>query len=100
MEHFDAKTFVQNPSAPSFLQRLEGNLGSSPNGIETLVDTNELDIYGEDVKNTSSVDYIYFGNQSGKIYSIHNITDKGNPFFRLDKEHVAVYNVNGYNYTG
>jgi hypothetical protein len=98
--HLAAKTFVSNPSAPSFLHRLEGNVAPSPNGIETLVDTNELDIYGEQVLNRSSVDYIYFGTGSTKNYKIHNITDKGNPYFKLDTDHLSFYSVLGYNYTG
>lgn len=98
-EHFGANTFVANPDAPNFLQRLEGKLNASINGIETLVDTEELYVYGEDVLNRSSVDYIYFGSRSTKNYKIRNITDDGNPYFQLDEEHLNFYNVLGHNYT-
>lgn len=99
-EHLEKKTYVASPLAPSFLSRLEGDLSASAFGIETLVDTNELYIYGEDIRNRSSVDYIYFGSQITTNYRIRNITNQGNEYFLLDSEHVGFYNVIGYNYTG
>ncbi|MFH1510574.1 MAG: hypothetical protein ABIF10_02695 [Candidatus Woesearchaeota archaeon] len=99
-DHLEKKTYAANPLAPSFLSRLEGDLSGHAYGIETLVDTNELYIYGEEILNKSSVDYLYFGSISTTNYKIANITDKGNDFFLLDSQHVGFYNVLGYNYTG
>ena len=97
--HLLGRTFTASSSAPSFLKRLEGNLTASPQGIETLVDTNELRVFGLTILDRSSVDYIYWGAAVTVKYGIHNITDKLYPDFRLDNAHVASYNVRGYNYT-
>jgi len=93
--HFTNRTYRAYNGAPSFLMRMEGNLGASPYGIETLVDTNELKTYKDDYefKNRSSVDYLYWGNKSDILYEIVNLTQEGYYDFRLDDEHVISYNV-------
>ena len=96
--HLNAKTYRAYSGAPSFLMRLEGNLSSSLYGIETLIDTNQLIQYEIPLKYRSSVDYIYWGEQTTTDYSIHNITDDFMPNFRLDSAHVTSYNVDSYKY--
>jgi len=47
--------------APNYLMRFEGNLGSDPNGIESLVDTPKLAAAGATTyPSKTAVDYIYF----------------------------------------
>ncbi|MFH0978935.1 MAG: hypothetical protein V1837_06580 [Candidatus Woesearchaeota archaeon] len=101
-KHLNQTTFIQFTGAPSFLQRLEGNIGySSPYGIEALVNKTELERFADlPMTERSSVDYLYFGSAAHKNYSIHEITDQGFPDFRLDPEHIAFFNVGLYNYTG
>jgi len=86
-------------SAPSFLMRLANNLSASPYGIESLVDTNELLIYGQGAENDSSaVDYLYWNGGGVNNSYIDGITNDGNPYFKLDQEHVVYYNVQNETY--
>ena len=100
----DLKSFLNSTryraysNAPSFLMRLEGDLTSSPYGIETLVNTNELAFYDLYIYDRSNIDYIYFGSQSTTDYKIHNITDIYSQYFRLDQEHITDFNVEAFKY--
>jgi hypothetical protein len=86
-QHFAEKTYRANGSGPSFLMRLEGSLGSSANGIETLVNKTALDDLVEQSAST-------------KDYRIDNITEHCQGcFFLLDEDHVESYGVLGHNYT-
>ena len=96
--HLISRTYRAYSGAPSFLMRLEGNLSSSPYGIETIVDTDEFVTYGIPIIERSSVDYIYWGSQPTTDYNIHNITDSGWSEFKLDQEHVTSYDVEAYKY--
>ncbi len=94
-EHLELGTYIANPDAPSYLMRMEGSFGSSPYGIETMVDKNELESLGLGVLNRTNVDYMYWGGSSGGLSKISGITDSGHPFFQLDDAHVALFNVSG-----
>ncbi len=99
LSHLTSHTYDANPNAPSFLMRLTNNMSPSPYGIESLVDTNELIIYGIGVKNsTSSVDYLYWDGGGVNNSYIHGISDNGHPYFMLDSEHAAFYNVTNCTY--
>jgi len=98
-DFLDEGTYRAYAGGPSFLMRLEGDLSSSPYGIETLVNTNELSFYEAPLYDRSSVDYIYFGEQNTTDYKIHNITDDYMPGFRLDEEHVDEYGVGNFTYS-
>jgi len=80
--------YREDPYAPSFLQRLAGNLtGSSKYGIASLVDLDELNAQGLFVKTYQSVlDFRYFSNVSTSDYC----PGKGQPlpsWFKIDQEH-------------
>lgn len=53
-DHLDNSYYIESILAPSYLDRLQGNSGASPFGIESLVRD-----YGELVETRSRVDYIY-----------------------------------------
>ena len=97
-QHLSLGTYVNNTNAPSFLMRLENNLAPSPYGIESLVNTNELIIYGIQVKNETSVDYLYWGSGGINNTRIDGITNSGYPFFKLDNDHVTFYRVENNTY--
>ena len=97
-DFLDSGAYRANSDAPSFLMRLEGNLSSSPYGIETLVNTNEFAFYELNVYDRSSIDYIYFGTHSTTGYKIYNITDVYMEGFRLDQDHIDEFDVNDFKY--
>jgi len=99
IEHFENSLYLDNPSAPSFLMRFENNLDPSPNGIESIVNLQELSnrftpeeltIYYD----KSVVDYIYWSSQNPDIYRI-NFTPS---WYKIDNEHRATYNVTSISY--
>jgi len=80
--------YREDPYAPSFLQRLAGNLtGSSKYGIASLVDLDELSAQGLYAKTyLSDVDYLYFSNTTTTVYC----PGKGEPlqsWLKIDQEH-------------
>ncbi len=87
--HATNSYYKASQTAPSFIDRLEGKLSSaSQNGIESLVNLQELSNQGISIQQKSAVDYIYFSSNNPES---HHIT--GMPFwFRLDNAHLADYN--------
>ncbi len=81
--------YREDPGAPSFLQRLAGNLsGRSKYGIASLVDLDELDAQGLPIKGYRSVvDHRYFANGSTTNYC----PGKGEPLPAWFKIHEAQY---------
>ncbi len=80
--------YREDPHAPSYLQRLEGNLtGNSKYGIASLVSLDELDAQDITVYPTrSAVDYVYFN----ATPTINYCPDFGEPLpasFRIDQTH-------------
>ncbi len=59
-DHVNKGYYAENTYAPSFLKRLEGDLSSDPNGIESFVNIDELRIQDVPVMTKSCIDYIYF----------------------------------------
>ena len=70
--------------------RLEGNLSSDPNGIESLVNPQTLANAGISAKYKSVVDYIYFSTDNPTKYSVPAVSN-----LILDDEdnHLTTYNV-------
>jgi hypothetical protein len=65
--HVLSKEYVENPNAPSFLKRLQGDFSSDPNGIESIVYMPQLELAlgpGNTYNDRSIVDYKYFGDVS------------------------------------
>ncbi len=89
-DHFRNSFYKTSTSGPSFLMRLEGNLSSDPNGIESLVNPQTLANAGISAKYKSVVDYIYFSTDNPTKYSVPAINN-----LILDDEdnHLTIYNV-------
>jgi hypothetical protein len=63
LQHMNSSWYVAVGRGPSMLMRFSGNTSDSPYGIESFVDTEELDAQGLSVDQTLSViDYQYFTN--------------------------------------
>jgi hypothetical protein len=82
--------FYANSTGPSFLMRLQGSLGNSTYGIESLVNLPDFQAAGLQVYERSSVDYIYFGNATHTIYKVNQTYED---WFRLDEDHLNRYQV-------
>jgi hypothetical protein len=94
LSHVQRRLYAANPDAPSFLMRLQNDLGPSPYGIESLVDLVRLDSQGLEIYDTSSiVDYYYWDESTNGNYRI-NFTPS---WFKLDAGHLAKYNVSQLN---
>jgi len=89
-DHFRNSLYKASTSGPSFLMRLEGNLSSDPNGIESLVNPQTLANAGISAKYKSVVDYIYFSTDNPTKYSVPAVSN-----LILDDEgnHLTIYNV-------
>ena len=85
-EFVKAEHFRENPSAPSFLDRLEGTTDANPNGIESLLDPN----YYANPSVFSNVDYQYWTNTHGGC-SVDGMDNS----FRLETSHLLYYTQNG-----
>ncbi len=80
----------ENSSGPNILQRLEGNLSESKNGIETFVSVPELQAWGVPVKtNQISLAYIYFRNQTYTGTKVRGLPD----WFRINGTYATRYNL-------
>ena len=91
LTHMNNSWYMAHNDSPSFLMRLEGNLGNSTFGIESLVNLPKFQTQGLQLKDRSIVDYIYFGTQSTTNYRINNTPE----WFKIDSGHLTVYQVNG-----
>ena len=85
--HANNSYYIAHNDSPSFLMRLEGNLGNSTYGIESLVNLEKFQKQGLIIKDRSIVDYIYFGTKSTTNYRINNTPD----WFKIDEGHLDVY---------
>jgi hypothetical protein len=98
-DHTENSYYLAWSTAPSFLMRLEGNLSSSEQGIESLINLQELIDQGESADSRSAVDHIYWSNKSVTSYSIDSMPS----WFMMDNEnnpsegmnHLELYEVDG-----
>ncbi len=90
--HFSNSYYKESISAPSFLNRLQGDLSANTNGIESIVYPQLLADRGLSVKYKSLIDYIYFSSSDPTAYSIPAVSN-----LILDDEdnHLIIYNVSG-----
>lgn len=90
--HFSNSYYRASTSAPSFINRLKGDLSADPNGIESLVYPQKLIDFGIVPKEKSVVDYIYFSSDTPQAYTVPQV-----PNLILDDQdnHLAIYNVSG-----
>jgi hypothetical protein len=85
--HFNGKYYAWHNDAPSFLKRLQGDLTADPNGIESLVNLDELSLQGFSVQQKSVVDYIYFSGNNPSASQVPGMP----AWFRLDANHFDKY---------
>jgi len=78
--HVNNSFYISHNDSPSFLMRLEGNLGNSSMGIESLVNLNKFQQQGLALKDRSAVDFIYFGTKSTTNFRINNTPE----WFKID----------------
>jgi hypothetical protein len=86
--HLINSYYMEHSGAPSYLMRFENDLGSSSNGIESLVNSQKRIDAGLGSLSRSAVDYIYFG--SG-IVADCQVEDPEYSWFRLDLSHLEFY---------
>ena len=90
VSHINYSYYEANPSAPSFLMRLENNLSPSQYGIESMVNLKKVSDFGLPIDSDASiVDYMYWtGNNEGD-YRINNTAN----WVRVDLAHLNYYNL-------
>ncbi len=91
-DHFQNSLYTASTSAPNFIMRLQGNLSSSPTGIESLVNPQKLADAGISAKYKSVVDYIYFSSLNPAKYTVPAVS---NLILDDQDNHLAKYNVSG-----
>lgn len=89
MLHANNSYYIEHNDSPSFLMRIEGNLGNSSLGIESMVNLAEFQQQGIAIKDRSVIDYIYFGSKSTVNYRINNTPE----WFKIDEGHLDTYQV-------
>jgi hypothetical protein len=83
--HMNNTLYTEFDRAPSFLMRFENNItytNSSPYGIESLVNKDEIALYHSCPASTSSVDYLYWDCSSEQGFSVAGMPAS----FRLDNQ--------------
>ena len=88
--HLLGSYYIEHSDAPSYLMRFENNLGSSSNGIESLVNSQKLIDAGLSAKSRSAVDFIYYGSQTTTNCNIRHLDSYD--WFLLDSAHLSFYN--------
>jgi len=89
LAHTNHSYYIAHNDSPSFLMRINGNLGNSTFGIESLVNLAKFQQQGLPLKDRSIVDYVYFGTQNTVNYRINNTPE----WFKIDQVHLEVYQV-------
>jgi hypothetical protein len=83
--HMNKTLYTEFDRAPSFLMRFEGNISftnSSPYGIESLVNKDEIAPYHSCPASTSSVDYLYWNCSSEQGFAVTGMPAS----FRMDNQ--------------
>ncbi|MBI2135344.1 hypothetical protein HYU09_05105 [Candidatus Woesearchaeota archaeon] len=91
--HLINSYYIEHSDAPSYLMRFENDLGSSSYGIESLVNSEEIEDAGLVPKIRSAVDFVYYGAQ---VVQICEVEDPSYNWFYLDfnspYDHLDFYN--------
>jgi len=87
--HLNNGRYINSTSAPSFLNRLEGNITSNQYGVESLVYLPDLASQGITIKDKSIVDYIYFSDNDPSSNKVQSMPS----WFKLDTSHHQIYGV-------
>ena len=78
--HVNGRYYAANPNAPSFLNRLEGNLSADANGIESFVYIPDFSAQGILIKDKSIIDYIYFSSENPAYHTVSGMP----AWFKID----------------
>lgn len=97
IRHINSSFYIASATAPSYLMRLEGSLGASNFGIESIVNLNEITQQDLDVLARSNVDYIYFGSQSHTSCIVNETLSGEFSWFRLDSGSEPLNHLDNYN---
>ncbi len=94
MVHTNNSFYISEEGAPNYIMRFEGNFSNATYGIESLVNIEELEAQGLDIKSDRSiVDHVYFEknltNASDVCDSIINTPD----WFKIDEPRVRTYEI-------
>jgi hypothetical protein len=85
--HAENSYYIEsNNTGPSFLDRLEGKTTPSPNGIESIVNTQKIPPQIP-VRDKSCVDYIYFSVNNPAFTGVVRMPS----WFKLDNNHLTTY---------
>ena len=87
--HATNSSYTNSSLAPSFLKRLEGDFTPDAQGIESIINLQELSAAGIPLADKSVVDYIYFSAQNPSSYRIQGMPS----WFKLDSPHLSLYGV-------
>lgn len=82
LNHTLESEYIAYSGAPDYFMRLEGNFSPSENGIESLVDLQELYDKSISIKDKSVVDFIYFSDENPDSYNIEGMPS----WFKIDDE--------------
>lgn len=97
IRHINSSFYIASAAAPSYLMRLEGSLGASGFGIESIVNMNEIIQQDLEVLARSNVDYIYFGSQSHTSCIVNETLSGEFDWFRLDSGAEPLNHLDNYN---
>ena len=86
--HLINSYYIEHSDAPNYLMRFDNGSGSSSNGIESLVNSQEIIDAGLPARSRSAVDYIYFGTQSTQDCIVK---EPNYNWFYLDSNHLNFY---------
>jgi len=86
--HLAGSYYIASTTAPNLLMRMEGNLNSDPNGIESLVYFPKLSSQDINPLDKTNVDYLYFSPTSNPpAFRIQGMPS----WFKLDDNHINDY---------
>jgi len=89
-EFLNESYYVASENAPNFLMRFSGNFSSDENGIQSLVNLDELDSQGIIINVAYSVvDYEYFTNTGADWCNIQNMPN----YFKVSEENSDFYEI-------
>ena len=90
VDHVANSYYKESETAPSFLQRLEGGVSVSEQGIESFVYLPDLSFQGITAKTKSCIDYIYFDPANNpEKHQVEGMSD----WFWIDDAHDESYGI-------
>jgi hypothetical protein len=87
IDHTINQHYISSTLAPSYLDRLEGKADANINGIESLINIQNLIDNKVNIKSKTIVDYLYFSSTSTTDYRIIGTPN----WFRIDESHLNTY---------